>query len=201
VTVVGALLSAWLIPAVTRQWQDQQKARELKASLVSRISRDATRALVASDFVAYGRFGGTRQSNGAPPFSDKQFNDLDITWRQNSEEVEGLLAAYFPHLVGEWHRYAALVENTYFLLRPRVYLRAETISALLSLHAATAGQAALLAKPFMDLPSSDPRNAYFLVTQHLLDAKKTLVSHILHGHADGYSQGPRDFLHDLLPLV
>lgn len=201
VTVVGALLTAWLIPAVTRQWQDQQKARELKATLVSRISRDTTEALVKSDFVAYGRFGGTRAANGAPPFSDEQFNDLDITWRQNSQEIEGLLDAYFPRLVHEWHRYAALVQNTYFLLRPRVYLRAETLSALRALHLATGKQAALLAKPFTDLPAASSRNAYFIVTQHLLDAKSRLTAAILRDHADGYSQGPRDFLHDLLPLV
>jgi hypothetical protein len=201
VTVVGALLSAWLIPAVTRQWQDQQKARELKATLVSRISRDTTQALVKSDFVSYGRFGGTRAANGAPPFSDEQFNELDINWRQDSQEIEGLLAAYFPNVVDQWHQYAALVQNTYFLLRPRVYLRAETLTALQRAHVASARQAALLAKPFTDLPAAASRNAYFIVSQHLLDAKQRLTSEILRSHADGYSQGPRDFLHDLLPLV
>jgi hypothetical protein len=201
VTVIGALLSAWVIPAVTRQWQDQQKARELKASLVARISRDTTEALVKSDFVGYGRFGGERLPNGAPPFSDEQFNDLDITWRQNSEEIEGLLAAYFPGQVLEWHRYATLVTNTYFLLRPRVYLRAATLKALRRLGAASPQQVKLLAQPFTALPAADARNAYFLVSQRLLDAKKELISDILHAHAAGYSQGPADFLHDLLPFV
>jgi len=190
-----------VIPAVTRQWQDQQKARELKASLVARIGRDATEALVKSDFVDYGRFGGQRLPNGAPPFSDEQFNDLDIAWRQNSEEIEGLLAAYFPGQVLEWHRYALLVTNTYFLLRPRVYLRAETLKALRRLGLASPPQVRLLAQPFTVLPAGDARNAYFLVSQRLLDAKKQLTSDILHAHAAGYSQGPADFLHDLLPFV
>ena len=201
VTVVGALLSAWVIPAVTRQWQDQQKARELKASLVTRIGRDTTEALVKSDFVAYGRFGGQRLPNGAPPFSDEQFNDLDLSWRRNSEEIEGLLAAYFPGLGGEWHRYATLVKNTYFLLRPRVYLRKETLQALDRLGVATKTQLVLLARPFTFVPASHERNAYFLVTQRLLDAKSKLTGQILRAHAGGYSQGPADFLHDLLPFV
>jgi hypothetical protein len=201
VTVVGALLSAWVIPAVTRQWQDQQKARELKASLVTRIGRDTTEALVKSDFVAYGRFGGQRLPNGAPPFSDEQFNELDLNWRRNSEEIEGLMAAYFPGLVGEWHRYATLVKNTYFLLRPRVYLRRETLQALDRLGVATSKQLALLARPFTFVPASHERNAYFLVTQRLLDAKSKLTGKILRTQAAGYSQGPADFLHDLLPFV
>jgi hypothetical protein len=201
VTVVGALLSAWVIPAVTRQWQDQQKARELKASLVTRIGRDTTEALVKSDFVAYGRFGGQRLPNGAPPFSDEQFNELDLNWRRNSEEIEGLMAAYFPGLVGEWHRFATLVKNTYFLLRPRVYLRKETLQALDRLGVATSKQLALLARPFTFVPASHERNAYFLVTQRLLDAKSKLTGKILRTQAAGYSQGPADFLHDLLPFV
>jgi hypothetical protein len=201
VTVIGALLSAWVIPAVTRQWQDQQKARELKAALVERIGRNTTEALVKSDFVDYGRFGGDRLANGAPPFSDEQFNDLDIAWRQNSEEIEGELAAYFPHQVAEWHRYATLVINTYFLLRPRVYLRVNTLDLLHRMGYASEQQVHLLARPFTTLPASDARNAYYLVTQRLLDAKRKLTNDILHAHAAGYSQGPRDFLHDLLPFV
>ena len=201
VTVIGALLSAWIIPAVTRQWQDQQKVRELKASLVTRIGRDTTEALVKSDFVSYGRFGGARQASGAPPFSDDQFNALDIAWRQNSEEIEGLLAVYFPRQVEEWHRYATLVKNTYFLLRPRDYLRAATLNALLRRGDASPEQVQLLMPWFIQQPGSDARDAYYLVSQRLLDEKRKLTSDILHAHAMGYSQGPADFLHDLLPFV
>jgi hypothetical protein len=200
VTIVGALLSAWFIPAITRQWQDQQKARELKASLVTQINSDTTKALVTSDFIDYGRLGGVKTPMGAPPFPDRDFNQLDLTWRRDSEEIEAVLASYFPSIVPQWHAYASLVQNTYSLLRPRVYLRKETLSALAHRRIGTAKQRALLATPFTDLPAPKQRDAYYFVTAGLLDEKDAITTAVLHAHAAGYSQGPIDFLHDLLPF-
>jgi hypothetical protein len=47
VTVLGIALSAWLIPAFTRQWDDRQKARELKASLVTEMAAATAAALTS----------------------------------------------------------------------------------------------------------------------------------------------------------
>jgi hypothetical protein len=38
VTLLGIALTAWLLPALTRQWDDRQKAHDLDAALVSQIS-------------------------------------------------------------------------------------------------------------------------------------------------------------------
>src|SRR5262245_28789084 len=45
VTVVGIALTAWLLPALTRQWDDRQKAHELKVALVSEMSLATAEAL------------------------------------------------------------------------------------------------------------------------------------------------------------
>src|SRR5690242_11337061 len=48
VTLLGIALTAWLLPAFTRQWDDRAKARELKASLASDIAAATARAIIRS---------------------------------------------------------------------------------------------------------------------------------------------------------
>jgi hypothetical protein len=45
VTLVGIALTAWLLPAFTRQWDDRQKARELKAGLASDMGKSTATVL------------------------------------------------------------------------------------------------------------------------------------------------------------
>ena len=47
VTFLGIALTAWLLPAFTRQWEDRQKARELQAGIADNIAL-ATAELVAA---------------------------------------------------------------------------------------------------------------------------------------------------------
>lgn len=47
-TIVGLVLSAWLLPAITRQWDDRQKAHAFQASLIEDMSAANARALVAA---------------------------------------------------------------------------------------------------------------------------------------------------------
>src|SRR5215831_1269203 len=52
-TLLGVLLSAWLFPAFTHEWNDRQKARDVKASIVTDLVAATTNvlneALIASD--------------------------------------------------------------------------------------------------------------------------------------------------------
>ena len=48
VTFVGIALTAWLLPAFTRQWDDRQKAQDLKASIASQLAAATSRALLQS---------------------------------------------------------------------------------------------------------------------------------------------------------
>src|SRR5439155_709944 len=45
VTVVAALLGSWLLPQITRQWQDHQKALEIQTGLVSDMSTAVSSAV------------------------------------------------------------------------------------------------------------------------------------------------------------
>src|SRR5262249_21299243 len=49
VTLIGIALTAWLLPAFTRQWDDRQKARDLKASLADEMSAATATLLSTSD--------------------------------------------------------------------------------------------------------------------------------------------------------
>jgi hypothetical protein len=45
VTIVVAALTVWVAPAVTRQWDDRQKARELQASLAQDVGASTAKAI------------------------------------------------------------------------------------------------------------------------------------------------------------
>jgi hypothetical protein len=49
VTLLGIALTAWLLPAITRQWNDRQKAHELKAAVVAQIAAATARALTGGE--------------------------------------------------------------------------------------------------------------------------------------------------------
>src|SRR5262252_3189899 len=50
-TLLGLALTAWLFPAVARQWDDRQKATELRASLVAQIASASAHALTGGEAI------------------------------------------------------------------------------------------------------------------------------------------------------
>lgn len=193
VTIVGALLTAWLIPAFTRQWQDRQNARELKASVVAQINGATADAVINSAFIAANRLPSSQGSG----FDQEAFNRLDLKWRQEGAAVESRLRAYFsPGLVGAWSTYEELVLNTYFLLTDRRFLRPETVGQLrrLGLPAATV---APLGSPWTG--SGEQRTAYYWVYRAVLAARTPLLEDVMAAEPEGYSTTTADILRDLLP--
>ncbi|MDQ3876496.1 MAG: hypothetical protein M3322_13290 [Actinomycetota bacterium] len=219
VTVVGAALTAWLIPALTRQWQDQERARELKAAIVTRIGRDTAEALVVSSFIANGRFEPNRRTDRPFRVPMKLFNNLDLSWERNRREIEAQLEAYFPEteIVSEWRSYSELVRDTYWLITDRRYLRKSTVRRLREWISGKRCDIASLLEPF-DEPKSDPeknkeltgrckglrrspRNNYSFVARELLGAKSMVTEEILRADPVGLSTDASDFFDDLLPFV
>ena len=74
----GAAVTAWLVPAFTRQWQDRQKEREIKVALVSEIGDSTSDSLVTSQFVAGGAL-----TNG-----QAEYNRVSLDWARRSAQVE-----------------------------------------------------------------------------------------------------------------
>jgi hypothetical protein len=95
IAVIGIGLSSWLIPAFTRQWDDRQKAGDLKAGLVTEMATATGRAVL--DAQAFSNASaGTRPSPAAVDASVKE-------WSVAAIEVKARLGAYFgPTAVDAW---------------------------------------------------------------------------------------------------
>ena len=83
--VAGAVLSGWLVPRVTRRWQDRRAALDVKVQLVERVSAAVTDLFTATQFAQVGAASQTQA-------------DLDAayrTWQRERAMVTSLLTAYF----------------------------------------------------------------------------------------------------------
>jgi hypothetical protein len=102
VTLLGIALTAWLLPALTRQWDDRQKARALQTSLVTRISTTTAEALAA------GRNLLLRRSKiSGKPAKALASNPGAAAWSSASIQTEAQLRAYFPEsVVDSWATYS-----------------------------------------------------------------------------------------------
>lgn len=98
--VVGALLTAYLIPSFTRKWQDHQRALEVRSTLASQIAASATSALMRSD-ETYSRRRFTRADENAW-----------LAWRIESAAVQARLRAYLADstLAGDWNEFVQGVQ-------------------------------------------------------------------------------------------
>ena len=94
VTLLGIALTAWLLPAFTRQWDDRQKAHELKAGLVADMSSATAHALL--------------MGKDAHRTASERRND----WLLASAAVDARLRAYFPaSVVAAWETYSYFVDQ------------------------------------------------------------------------------------------
>jgi hypothetical protein len=91
---VGAAVSSFLVPAVTRRWQDHQKELEVKVGLVDQISKAVAEFLIAIQFAEL----------QAQSQSQEEFDDAYRAWEVAQPTIGGRLQAYFPEssLPSEW---------------------------------------------------------------------------------------------------
>jgi hypothetical protein len=205
VTASITLLTAWLFPALSHQWQDRQKARELTAALVARIGKETSQALITSDFLSSERL---RPSASPGRFNQEAFNALDLAWRTSSAEIDAQLQAYYSQaVVRHWQQYALLVQHTYFLPTPDRRQRMGTLEELRKYVPMRFGTKTLdrLKSPWIVRTghvagSTSAVLAYLNVTAALLDEERELIAQILDDHPEGFSTRPQDLAHDLLPF-
>src|SRR4051812_9873136 len=55
VTLLGVALTAWLLPAFTKQWDDRQKAHELKTAIVTDIASATAGAMIGGEAIWSGK--------------------------------------------------------------------------------------------------------------------------------------------------
>jgi hypothetical protein len=200
--VLTIAVSAWFLPALSHQWQDRQKAHELKAALVTKIGRATTEAIVTSEFLASGRLPHTRRGG----FNQNEFNVLDLDWQRDAAEIEAQLQAYFPGsgLVEKWREYSNFVRNTYFLVTDRVFQRDVTVTSIVELSPAEERKKIEkklkpLRTPFVKTQDTGPRLVYYFASREVLSAKAAVANAILAAHPRGFSTRASDLARDLLP--
>lgn len=85
VLAAGAVLTGLLIPLITRRWQDQRKALEIKTDLIERVSCAVSDIFTATQFA----------SVGAASQSQEKFDEAYRTWCQQRVVLTSLIRAYF----------------------------------------------------------------------------------------------------------
>jgi hypothetical protein len=123
VTLLGIVLSAWLLPAITRQWEDRQKAHDLEAALVARMTADTARILERArtnlyresvPFLRLGEDGSVEASRSLAKRTDALPSErppIEMEWSVASLRTESQLMAYWPDAEHTtlWHGYRQLV--------------------------------------------------------------------------------------------
>jgi hypothetical protein len=199
VTLVGIVLSAWLFPAITRQWDDRQKAHELKVSMVAEMASATARALVAGHDAVR-----VRQSPGQAGRSGEE------QWAIESFDIEAKLRAYFPPaIVGSWHRYRRLVSEalgaSYHrgrLIRPLILGgRAQSAydQAVLDLNGLRNAVGGDHDRFQAYGAGSGPIEAWGLLEADLARLENETARSVLSSDPRGYSTTLGDFFHDLVP--
>src|SRR4051812_10469288 len=116
VTLLGITLTAWLLPAFTRQWDDRQKAQELKAAIVADMAAATGAALVGGEAI-WARAGQKLPRDRVAARSSlktgrSQRDSVADTWARSSLTIESRLRAYLPQqIVKAWQVYTWLVDR------------------------------------------------------------------------------------------
>jgi hypothetical protein len=189
VTLLGIALSAWLLPAVTRQWDDRQKARDLQASLIGEMSTASARALGAG-FNAI----ETRQSRSG------RLRKAEQDWEIAGLEVEAKLRAYFPQrVVKSWVN----VREFIFLAMWAAFHREVVLpdgpggSALIKLRKALGNGKSKFNAYDSRSKAVTAWNRY--VQFEIINLESKAEGAVLASHPRGYSTTFGDFLHDIVP--
>lgn len=104
VACASAVLIYWVIPQVTRQWQDHAQVLDIQTGLVGDMSEAASDTIMTSRIVA-ARLGGAA--------TQTTFNATVRSWAVRSTVLGSKLEAYFPRTtIGrDWREYADVVAS------------------------------------------------------------------------------------------
>jgi hypothetical protein len=223
-TLLGIGLSAWLLPAFTRQWDDRQKSHDLKVAIVADMASASARAVS----------GG--QAIWAGQHVDK--SQIADDWLSESLSIDARLRAYFNHgVTGGWEVYSWLLDRyvdadtsgsdplllsaeteAEFYMTPQARAATASILGMSSkLVAAPGGKPRFITGPdragyLEDLYYSLNDFGYPVKTYRpngkrapsdvefaLLNFLQELNREVLAAHVSGYSTTWNDLFHDLIP--
>ncbi len=133
VTLLGIALTAWLLPAITRQWNDRQSAHTVKAGIVSDMTAATEPVLLSGEDLWQSLPECTARNNvditnyeeafSLPPREVKCFERakrklvklsrrIDRPWSLASAEIEARMRAYLdPQVVTGWEVFSWLIAH------------------------------------------------------------------------------------------
>lgn len=105
--LVTALITQYLIPHITRRWQDHQKEIELKTGLVSEISESVLKVVIGTQFAEL----------GAKSQSQEEFDSYFREWEIQRAVIGSKIRGYFSDadLGTEWDAFSEIVTEVYAL--------------------------------------------------------------------------------------
>jgi hypothetical protein len=173
--VAGAVISSYLLPSLTRQWQNHEKELEVKTTLVQEMSETTADFVVALKQSTFGGFG--EQQKGTT-----QAHALNVAWRafdRRQTVIAAKLRSYFPgsDLGKEWKSYAdALGSFLYFLQSTNENFKAKH-SAKVERYLGDEG--ALDALAAKEATAYEVLDAFLAVEKRWYSKKDTLVEQVL----------------------
>jgi hypothetical protein len=226
ITLTGIVLSAWLLPAITRQWDDRQKAHQVKTALATEMAEASARAFTGARRLLFvPRSYGAARNFAPPPEPLEQ-------WSKDSIRIEAELRANLTQRdVTLWRHYSAVVDILVAtatgispanggvggttlsdqLLRDGTFPKsnlvgfAETLDAINSWSGARQRVPSKLAKHRKALDTDTENagwrllNAYARFEKTAVRMEQDIATRVMTAHIRGYSTTWDDFFHDLIP--
>jgi hypothetical protein len=119
ITAVSVLVASWLLPSVTKQWQDRQEARELKEELVAKLDEATTRTVIATRILV---------DRSSPRAQTTRARELELKGAPNGERA-GARAAFLAAVEQERN---ATAESYIQIISDWLVTRSVTRSQLLT---------------------------------------------------------------------
>ena len=194
VTLIGIGLSAWLLPAFTRQWDDRQKAHDLKTALSVDVNA-AARAFVDSQAMVWARTA----SPGRPAPRAGTIPAPERAWAIATYELGPRFGALGDSALVTFDDFSVLMQRE--LARAAGTRRVVTIlgGGWLGLSDGTADQARDAVRAMSNCPDGRLEICFRRAEGSLSTLWSLVMSRIQTAHVAGYSTSTRDLIHDLNP--
>jgi hypothetical protein len=212
-TLLGIALTAWLLPAFTRQWDDRQKARELKAALTSQIAVATANSLTRSREELRLVLAKPREGEAWFPAA---YTRLDESWLADSLEIEAKLRSQVdsPKLLAHLRAYNATMQTLFQLATDpwtmNDYSQGSGSEGTARKNARLLGIKTkelrtdlryLVGSTSAAFTAPGGANDYIFrqIAYGVLAKEQALADSITAAHVEGYSTTAHDLLHDLIP--
>lgn len=199
IPVVTIGLTAWILPAAAKQWQDRQRAQELKVELISDIAK-ANATLESARLIPENLANAGDQQAAARQRS----NAVLLTWYTKSASIDARLHVYFSTRIhNQWAGTSAAAVTTISMVSWSSETKREELDLLKENLSVMPGEFVgsfwhdLVSAPIYLSANADDSYQYLLDE---IELRTFQVSDaVLHAEPATFSTSFGDFLRDLVP--